>query len=779
MALSPNPGVRSGGAYPPLSVGPPPTGPLHTSEMNTLSATGGSQPSGQAWLADMARRNSAAISGTGSSWYGGGGSQYSFTSGASMSPVIAELRGIRGELHEDTFIQRNIATALTGRPMPSGLPAGGIGPNASPMFGGGIGGNIGGGFGGGFGGGGGGGLPGGGFFRGRGGGGGGGNFGRATGAFGGGFLGAASQLIGRSRFGLAAEIGTAAFFLPEEIGGLVNAEVGKSGEAIDFIKATSAMGRAGGFAGSNLRRAFGYGAPGGVGLDEIPKWMSQFGLTPQAAVGLVQGFGIAPTTAGQAQGIAGRLAELPFRSALSGLSAGELQAGAATQARYGRITPDAEGIVKFAQQIEPIFARATTMGVDQSALFRSMNAYFTSNAARGGIASVGTLGTAALNYTGVVPGAGTGEFAMSAAAGVGNFGAQVGRAPIPTILTAGVTSRFKSGADITNWLQKTDPAFYAKIQSSPMHSAMLADIASTIQPGGGLSYTGNMLFSRLLTGADPNAPNSAAALMAIASTLPTGGLDRAGVDIAVGNQVGGPEKAIANRLVAQRAASFSSMSGKGSGLASRLMKDLGLTASGAAALVGNLMQESGLDPNSRNSTSGASGYAQWLGPRKIAFDAFKRAHPNLSLDEANTQFLEQEIQGGAYASTLGLLRNPNATLQQQTLAVRKNYEAPGEAEANDAARLANASGIMTGRAGPRATAAQTVDADDDLVKALSTQTFGGVASLRTSGDVLGRNYEIASRALRATADALDALRDSAAMQNRMSGASPYGGYMPY
>jgi hypothetical protein len=765
MALGPNPGPPPVGPRPgPPPVGPPPVGPGRTSDMNMLSAAGGASPSGQGWLADVAHRNSAAISGSGGSWYGGGGS-YSFTGGASMSPIIAELRGIRGELHEDTYIQRNIAASLSGGRLPPGLPPGAIGPNALPMHAGG-GGAIFGGFGGG---GGGGGYGGGGGGRGRGGGG---YYGQGTGAFGGGFAGAASQLLSRSPLGLAAEVGAAAFFLPEEISGLANAEFGKSKQAIDFIRSTSRMGNVGGFAGADLRREFGYGGSGvGGNFDAIPGWMKQYGVTPDDAVASVQRFGIAPTTMGQAVGIAGRLAELPFRPDLSGLSAGELQSGAATQARYGRITPDAEGIVKFAQQIEPIFARATQMGVDQSALFRSINTYFVGNAARGGSADIPSIGKFLTGFSNV-PGGGTGEFGLSMAAGVGGAGSLIGRAPLQTILSSSVTSTFKNEGDIKNWLNKVEPGFYDRLKSNPAESVRLDAVVKSIQQGD--LYNANTLLGQILTGPDKEHPSAPGAITAMMSTLPTAGLSPAGALIATGNATGMGTLGVASQQAqTQQNAVISSSGGKGSALASRLMKDLGLTASGAAALVGNLMQESGLDPNSRNSSSGASGYANWLGPRKVAFEAFKRAHPELSPDEANTQFLEQEIKQGQYSGVLDALRDPNSTLQQQVLAVRKKYEAPGEAEANDARRMANASSVLTGRAGPR-TAAEAVN-EPELNKALTTNTvLGGIIPLRASGDVMSRNYEAASAAMRAAAAALDALRQgAAAVGSSSSTMTPY------
>lgn len=94
--------------------------------------------------------------------------------------------------------------------------------------------------------------------------------------------------------------------------------------------------------------------------------------------------------------------------------------------------------------------------------------------------------------------------------------------------------------------------------------------------------------------------------------------------------------------------------GQSMDVGSRLMADLqqrlGLTAQQAAGVVGNLAHESGgfkqmqevqpLVPGSR----GGYGYAQWTGPRRVAFEQFAQQQ-GLSPDsyEANLGFLEHEL----------------------------------------------------------------------------------------------------------------------------------------
>ena len=106
----------------------------------------------------------------------------------------------------------------------------------------------------------------------------------------------------------------------------------------------------------------------------------------------------------------------------------------------------------------------------------------------------------------------------------------------------------------------------------------------------------------------------------------------------------------------------------------------------AAAMIGNFRQESGLDPKKENSI-GAFGIAQWLGGRKT--NLFKLDQP----ESLTTQlkFVVQELVGDEKAiMSHGDFRDA-ADLEKATIAVRKTYERPGEAEANDANRIKRAS----------------------------------------------------------------------------------------
>lgn len=109
----------------------------------------------------------------------------------------------------------------------------------------------------------------------------------------------------------------------------------------------------------------------------------------------------------------------------------------------------------------------------------------------------------------------------------------------------------------------------------------------------------------------------------------------------------------------------------------------GFTSTQAAAWVGNLYQESKLDPTVVNSI-GAIGIAQWLGSRKI--DLLKK--PNYLTLQVQLDFIWEELQS-TEIKAYSIIKATNS-LQEAVLAIRKSYERPGEAEANDVRRLSYA-----------------------------------------------------------------------------------------
>jgi uncharacterized protein (TIGR02594 family) len=110
----------------------------------------------------------------------------------------------------------------------------------------------------------------------------------------------------------------------------------------------------------------------------------------------------------------------------------------------------------------------------------------------------------------------------------------------------------------------------------------------------------------------------------------------------------------------------------------------GWSAVQAAALVGNLMQESNLKPKAINPSSGATGIAQWLGSRLTALQSI----PNWQDLQPQLAFVNWELQNSEKVA--GDALRESTDLESATSVVRKQYERCGESEANDANRLAQA-----------------------------------------------------------------------------------------
>jgi len=117
----------------------------------------------------------------------------------------------------------------------------------------------------------------------------------------------------------------------------------------------------------------------------------------------------------------------------------------------------------------------------------------------------------------------------------------------------------------------------------------------------------------------------------------------------------------------------------------------------AAAWVGNLNQESSLNPTITNSI-GAFGLAQWLdytNPRTGRTDPRKSrlfAKPNYFSLEVQLDYIWEELQN-TERRAYNLIK-ATTSLQEATLVIRKHYERPAEWEANDASRIAYAEAVF-------------------------------------------------------------------------------------
>lgn len=114
----------------------------------------------------------------------------------------------------------------------------------------------------------------------------------------------------------------------------------------------------------------------------------------------------------------------------------------------------------------------------------------------------------------------------------------------------------------------------------------------------------------------------------------------------------------------------------------------------AAAFVGNLYQESRLDPTVVNSI-GATGIAQWLGPRKA--NLLKKK--NYTTLQTQLDFIWEELQGPENRAYKAIIATTN--ISDAALVIRKRYERPGESEANDAARLQYAKATLEKQTGQK------------------------------------------------------------------------------
>ena len=125
--------------------------------------------------------------------------------------------------------------------------------------------------------------------------------------------------------------------------------------------------------------------------------------------------------------------------------------------------------------------------------------------------------------------------------------------------------------------------------------------------------------------------------------------------------------------------------GSSGSIAERAVNDfssrLGISREAAAGMVGNFSAETDnfqaygeYEPVVAGSRGGA-GFAQWTGPRRVAFENFAAERGlNTTSYEANMEFAVHEMTG-EYSNVLGMLRNTNDPAEAAYL-VRRHYEAP-------------------------------------------------------------------------------------------------------
>lgn len=117
----------------------------------------------------------------------------------------------------------------------------------------------------------------------------------------------------------------------------------------------------------------------------------------------------------------------------------------------------------------------------------------------------------------------------------------------------------------------------------------------------------------------------------------------------------------------------------------------GLKPHEAAGVVGNLIQESAMDPGITNSI-GAFGLAQWLGPRKKALVSWAKGRGKDPSD-LYTQLdyiMEEPMESAKMLNALSKTK----TASQAAATFSQIYERPGKAEANNHRRAGYAENLM-------------------------------------------------------------------------------------
>ncbi|WP_227242395.1 phage tail tip lysozyme [Paraburkholderia caribensis] len=115
----------------------------------------------------------------------------------------------------------------------------------------------------------------------------------------------------------------------------------------------------------------------------------------------------------------------------------------------------------------------------------------------------------------------------------------------------------------------------------------------------------------------------------------------------------------------------------------------------AAGMVGSLLQESSVDPTSRNPKSGAYGIGQWLGSRVDDFRKWSGHDLQGSSLQEQLAFMQYELTQGKEIAAGKLLRGARTASDAASIHATA-YERPGAAEANIAQRQAYAASLLAG-----------------------------------------------------------------------------------
>jgi len=116
-----------------------------------------------------------------------------------------------------------------------------------------------------------------------------------------------------------------------------------------------------------------------------------------------------------------------------------------------------------------------------------------------------------------------------------------------------------------------------------------------------------------------------------------------------------------------------------------LQEDLDLNAVQAAAILGNLAQETGNFTLLKQINGSAIGYSQWMGPRKRAFMSFAEENGGAFSHEANYGFLVDELLT-KYEATLRRIRSTDQ-VEEATRIFMREFLRPSPKHANLSGRV--------------------------------------------------------------------------------------------
>lgn len=159
----------------------------------------------------------------------------------------------------------------------------------------------------------------------------------------------------------------------------------------------------------------------------------------------------------------------------------------------------------------------------------------------------------------------------------------------------------------------------------------------------------------------------------------------------------------------------------------------------AAGIAGNLMQESTLNPNAKNPTSGAFGLAQWLGSRKKSFmDYALKNKKDIKDPTAQLEFIDHELNTTETRARDKLLSSKDAT--EAAFNFSDHYERAGATEKKNATRANYANRILS-------SIIPSAQAGENMAKPLSYDEWvaAGEPKAPIKSDIPSRKSEIPTR----------------------------------